>query len=182
MNTTPTFTTNRLILKLPSLEHAADLQNYINDWEVARNFSKGFPWPYPADGAVVFLRDVALPNQGKTRWTWGIFLKEQPEHLIGIVEIFRDPKIKWNRGFWLARKFWNKGYVSEAVVPVLDFAFNQLGFERMLFANAKANIGSSKIKSKTAGTFLHIEKLEHVDPTHDQTEVWELTKEQWLKS
>jgi ribosomal-protein-alanine N-acetyltransferase len=177
--TTPTFTTKRLILKTPTLEDAPHLQHHIANWEVARFFSKKFPWPYPQDGALTFIRDVVIPNQGKTRWTWGIFHQDNKAELIGIIELFNDPNIQWNRGFWISQNYWNKGYMSEAIIPINQYAFTELKFEKLIFSNAKKNIGSSKIKQKTGGTFLRFEKSEFVDPSLTESEVWELTKQDW---
>lgn len=176
-----TLATKRLILKSPTLDDAESLQKYINDWDIVRNFSKGFPWPYPADGAVSFLRDVVLPNQKKTRWSWGIFLKDNPDELIGFIELINQPNMRWNRGFWIGKPFWGQGLMPEAAHVVTTYAFEHAGFEKLVLANAQANKASRRIKEKTGGKFIGIVEHEHVDPTLKKTEMWELSKDDWLK-
>ena len=72
--------------------------------------------------------------------------------------------------------------MSEAVAPVNEFAFTKLSFEKLLFANAVGNKGSSRIKEKTGGRLIAIEPSSFVDPQFTHNEVWELTKEMWAKS
>jgi RimJ/RimL family protein N-acetyltransferase len=69
--------------------------------------------------------------------------------------------------------------MSEAIIPINQYAFTELKFEKLIFSNAKENIGSSKIKQKSGATFLRFEKSEFVDPTLTESEVWELTKQDW---
>jgi len=71
----PIFETERLILKGLSLEDAPLYQENFAD-EVIQHLSSRVPWPYPKDGAYTFIKDFILPNQGKGRWAWGIFSKQ----------------------------------------------------------------------------------------------------------
>jgi RimJ/RimL family protein N-acetyltransferase len=145
---------------------------------VIRHLSSAVPWPYPENGAAEFIRDFILPNKGLDRWIWGIFLKSNPSELIGGVDLWRKG-IPENRGFWLGRKFWGRGVMTEAVAPVNDYAFDQLGFESLIFSNALGNVASRKVKEKTGALFLKTEQARFVDPTYSERELWELTKERW---
>ena len=109
---------------------------------------------------------------------WGIFEKDNPNEIIGAVHLWREGKPE-HRGFWLAEPFWGKGYMTEAVTPIIEFAFNQLGFEKLIFANALGNTKSRRIKEKTGATLLRIEPAEFVDPQFKEHEIWELTKTNW---
>lgn len=71
--------------------------------------------------------------------------------------------------------------MTEAVAPVMDYAFNVLGFEKLIFSNALGNIASRKIKEKTGATFLLTQPAKFVDSQYTEQEVWELTKSAWLK-
>jgi [ribosomal protein S5]-alanine N-acetyltransferase len=176
----PTFETNRLILRETRLEDAPSYQKNFCDYEVIRHLAAACPWPYPPDGALNFIKEFIFPNQGKNRWFWSIFLKENLADMIGVVELWREGKPE-NRGFWLAKKHWGKGLMTEAVTPVMDYAFNELGFEKLIFSNARGNIGSRKVKEKTGATFVRFEPAKFVDSKYTEREVWELTKENWVK-
>ncbi len=177
----PAFQTKRLNLRGVTEENAADWQRHFDDYEVIRNLSAFVPWPYPKDGVLTFMKSQILPNQGKERWVWGIFLKENPDELIGCVDLWRTGKPE-NRGFWLGRKYWNQGVMTEAIEPVMDYAFNELGFSVLVFANAVGNIGSHRIKEKTGARLLRVESAKFVDPKFTEHEIWELRKEDWIRN
>lgn len=175
----PTLETPRLILRGLQISDAPSYQKNFNDYEVTQFLSANVPWPYPEDGAEFFIKNVVLPNQGITRWNWGIFLKSNPEEVIGSVELFH-PGVPENRGFWLAKKYWNKGYMTEAVAPVMDFAFNTLQLDSLTFANAVENNRSRRVKEKTNAKFLDVRPAKYVNPKFTKSEFWLLSKEQWV--
>ena len=181
MRSLPIFTTKRLILRGVTEADAENWQMYFDDYEVIRNLSAFVPWPYPKDGVITFLKNQILPNQGKDRWVWGLFLKENPNELIGSVDLWRTGKPE-NRGFWLAQKYWKQGLMTEAVEPIMDYAFNELGFDVLSFANAVGNVGSRRVKEKTGAKLLRVEPARFVDPRFTEHEVWELRKEDWFKN
>src|SRR6185312_8059826 len=121
----------------------------------------GLPWPYPEDGILNFLKTQVLPRQGKDKWMWGLFLKDNPDELIGIVELWREGHPA-NRAFWLGRKFWGRGLMTEAVAPVMDYAFDKLGFEKLVFSNALGNDRSRRVKEKTGARLLRTEPAKYV--------------------
>lgn len=173
------FETERLILKAVTESDTASYEKHFVDYEVIRHLSSAIPWPYPKNGVSDFIKNSIVPNQGKDKWVWGIYLKEAPNELIGVVDLWREC-IPENRGFWLGRSFWNKGIMTEAVTPITDFAFSELGFDKLIFSNAKGNIGSRKIKEKTGAILIGIEPASFVDPSYSEHEIWQLTKSDWL--
>jgi ribosomal-protein-alanine N-acetyltransferase len=176
----PEFETERLILRQVTLEDAPSYTEHFVDYEVIRHLGASVPWPYPEGGAAEYLKSAVIPRQGIDRWTWGLFLKENPGALIGVVDLWREGHPE-NRGFWLGRKFWGRGLMSEAVAPVMDYAFNDLGFERLIFSNAAGNARSARVKEKTGARFLRIEQAKFVDPAYTGHEIWELTREEWVR-
>jgi ribosomal-protein-alanine N-acetyltransferase len=178
MSLIPTFETKRLILRGVVENDALSWQKYFDDYEVIRNLSAHVPWPYPKDGVLSFLKNSILPAQGKDQWAWGIFLKGAPDELIGVVHLWRDGRPE-HRGFWLGRKHWGKGYMTEAVERVMDYAFDELSFDVLVFANAVGNVGSRRVKEKTGARLLRVEPAKFVDPKFTEHEIWELRKEDW---
>jgi len=179
MKNIPAFETKRLFLRGVTEADAPSWQRNFDDYEVIRNLAAHVPWPYPKDGVLTFLRTQVLPKQGIDKWVWGIFLKENPGELVGVVDLWREGKPE-NRGFWLARKLWGQGIMTEAVTPVMDYAFNELGFTKLVFANALGNIGSRRVKEKTGAKLLRREPAKFVDPKFTEHEIWELEKVAWL--
>lgn len=176
----PTFHTRRLTLRELVESDAPAYERYFVDYNVVRTLTALVPWPYPKGGILEYLRTQVLPNQGKDKWVWAITLKEHPEELIGVVDLWRKGKPE-HRGFWLGHKFWGQGIMTEAVEPVMDYAFNQLGFEKLVFANAVGNTRSRRVKEKTGATLLRVEPAKFVDPLLTQHEIFELSKAAWVK-
>ncbi len=85
-------------------------------------------------------------------------------------ELWRDGHPE-NRGFWLGRKFWGRGLMTEAVEPVTDYAFNELGFERLVFSNAAGNTRSARIKEKSGAHLRRVEPAKFVDPAYTEHEI-----------
>jgi len=174
----PQFETERLILREVLEKDIPSYKKNFIDYDVIRWLSSAIPWPYPENGVEDFFENTLLPNQGKDNWVWGIFLKEDSTELIGVVHLWREGRPE-NRGFWLAKKHWNKGIMSEAVKPVLNYAFSSLGFEKLIFANALGNVASRKVKEKTGCKLIEIREGSFVDKALKEQEIWELKKEDW---
>jgi [ribosomal protein S5]-alanine N-acetyltransferase len=174
----PVFETPRLILRAVRESDAPSYERYFVDYAVISELSAAVPWPYPKGGVMHYIRSEILPEQGKDRWVWGIFLKENPTELIGNVDLWRAGT-PGNRGFWLGRPFWGRGLMTEAVEPVIDHAFQELGFEKLVFSNAFGNAKSRRIKEKTGATLIGKRPARFVNPRYTEAEVWELTREAW---
>lgn len=172
------FETERLFLRGVKLSDSPSYQKNFADYEVIQHLSHLVPWPYPENGVHDFLKEMVLPTQGINRWTWAIFHKENKSEVIGVVDLWRKGCPE-NRGFWLAKKHWSKGYMTEAVTPVMDYAFNFLGFEKLVFANAVGNNRSRRVKEKTGAKFIETRPAKFVDPKYTEHEIWELEKSDW---
>lgn len=177
----PTLYTSRLVLRPLCESDLPAVQKNFEDYETVRYLAAVVPWPYPRDGALTWFRDIATPGQVQDHWTWAIALKEASSELIGLIELFQQARPS-NRGFWLTRSLWGRGYMSEAVEAVNDYAFDVLGFERLLLDNALGNARSARIKDKTGARLIEVVDAKFVDPSITKMERWELTKEAWRKA
>lgn len=170
--------TDRLVLRpLTELDIAAYEKHFV-DYEVIRHLSSKVPWPYPENGVCDWVHGHILPKQGNNRWFWGVYLKSNTDEMIGGVELWR-PGTPENRGFWLGRAHWGQGYMTEAVVAVMDCAFDQLGFDSLVFTNARGNSRSARVKEKTGAKLIRTIPGQFVDPCYTESEVWELHKQDW---
>lgn len=178
-NSLPTFETERLILRAVTAIDIPSYQKHFSDYEVISHLSVAVPWPYPDNGASTFLNQLIFPNQGMSQWLWGIFEKHNPVELIGAVHIWKEGRPE-NRGFWLGKQFWGQGYMTESVIPIMNFAFNELGFEKLVFTNAVGNIKSRRVKEKTGAKLIEVRPAKFVNPKYTEHEIWELNKSDWL--
>jgi ribosomal-protein-alanine N-acetyltransferase len=175
----PTITTSRLVLRPLELTDVDAIQQLFPRWEIVQLLSNQIPWPYPADGALTFIRDMVLPAMGQgTGWHWSIRLKPAPEQLIGVVSLRDKPDD--NRGIWLDSAWHGQGLMSEASVAVTDYWFETLERPVLRVPKAVANVPSRRISERSGMRVIRIEDRNYVSGRLP-TEVWEITREEWLR-
>ncbi len=80
---------------------------------------------------------------------WGVFLKEN-DVLIGTVYLY-DENVAAEVGFisyCFGSKFWRNGYATETVKVVLQYGFNDIGYNNITTFVAKSNIRSQNVLSR----------------------------------
>lgn len=169
--------TERLLLRPLELADAAQIQEIFPHWEVVRYLINRVPWPYPADGALVFLRDVALPAIAReNQWTWTLRLKQEPDRVIGAVDLRRGDED--NRGFWLGVGWQRQGLMSEACAWVNDYWFDVLGFWLLRVAKATDNVASRRISERQGMRLVGTKEKDYVCGRLS-TGIWEITADEW---
>ena len=177
---TPSLETARLILKPLELADAEQIQILFPHWEIVRHLAAVVPWPYPADGALTYIRDIALPAVARgEEWHWTLRLKTAPDQLIGGIGLKNSPKPgSENRGFWLALPFHGRGLMTEAADAVTDYWFNTLKFPVLRVPKAVANIASRRVSEKQGMRVVATEERDYVSGRM-LAEIWELTADEW---
>lgn len=171
--------TPRLRIRPVRMSDAPAIQTHISQWDVAKYLTHRIPWPYPADGAVTFLRNVALPGwKRKQLYTFAITSRNRRD-FIGVISITTDETCRDQRGFWFAKEHWGKGYATEAAEAVTDWAFLELGLPRIVTSNALVNAASHQIKAHGPWELVGVKDDNYVSGTHP-TAIWSVTREAWL--
>jgi RimJ/RimL family protein N-acetyltransferase len=143
--------TERLVLRPVALEDAPAVQRQVARYEIARNLYT-LPWPYPEDGAETWLRGAAER---------GNFAIEREGELIGVMSLtVTEQDSRAELGYWVAVEEWGKGYATEAARALIDYAFRELGLNRVHAGVFGDNPGSQRVLEK-AGM-----KREGVRPQH----------------
>jgi RimJ/RimL family protein N-acetyltransferase len=174
---TPTLETARLVLRPLDLSDAGQVQQIFPQWEVVRYLTAAVPWPYPADGALTFYRDVALPavERGE-QWNWTLRLKDEPGRIIGAISLMMNQND--NRGFWLDPRLHGRGLMTEASDAVTDYWFNTLKCPVLRVPKAVANIASRRISEKQGMRLIGTVERDYVSG-RQLSEIWEITAEEW---
>ena len=174
--TTPLLETPRLLLRPLDLAHAPQVQALFPHWEIVKHLNNKVPWPYPPDGARQFYEEVALPAIARgEQWNWSIFLKSDPETLIGSIGLMVGPE---NRGFWLGLPWHGQGLMTEASDAVTDFWFDVLKQPVLRVPKAVANTASRRISEKQGMRVVAIVERDYVCG-RVPAEIWEITAEEW---
>lgn len=144
----------RLILRKIVRE---DVTSIFNNWASDPEVTKFLTWP-PHD-------TIEKTNQIMDFWMkeyedpktirYGIVLKESNE-LIGMIDVVGYVNDNPEIGYCLSRKYWNKGYMSEALDRLLKDLFS-IGFKTIVIEADQNNIASNKVIEKCGFTFTHQE-------------------------
>ncbi len=178
MEATPTLYTERLILRPLELADADAIQQQFPHWEVVRYLNALVPWPYPDDGALMYLRHNALPAVARgEEWHWSIRLKSAPGQLIGNISLMNEQDN--NRGFWLGPKWQGSGLMSEASAAVTEYWFTVLGRTVLRVPKAAPNIGSRRLSERTGMRLIGTDEGRFVGGVFPK-ETREITREEWL--
>lgn len=148
MLTQPTLETTRLRLRPLTHADASAIQAIASVRAVA-DAMISIPHPYPDGEAEQFLSCRAKANEAGDSVSFAI---EQKDNTLfcGIIEI-RDIDREHSQAelsFWLAVEVWGKGYMSEALSPVLRFGFEELALNRLYAYHMVRNPGSGKVLQK----------------------------------
>lgn len=89
MDAPPPLTTDRLTLTPLRLDDAPLIQALFPQWDVVRYLDSRVPWPYPDDGALIYVRDIALPAMAAGReWHWMIRKRDEAGCTLGSISLY----------------------------------------------------------------------------------------------
>lgn len=143
----PTLRTKRLTLRPVRMSDAADLYEYSKDPEVARHVL----WDahQSVGDSRGYLRYAVRQYRQDLPASWGIELKENHKLIgtIGFMWINRDHNSA-EVGYSLAREYWNRGIMSEALSAVLNEGFMDLNLHRIEAQHEVDNPASGRVMVK----------------------------------
>lgn len=155
----PVLETERLILRPLSVDDAAAVFQWAGDERVSAFMS--YTTHNDIDTTVQWLGSL---KDEKTEWTWGFVLKETGE-LIGSGSIGPNKYMHgyWGIGYNIKYACWNRGYTTEAMRAVIDFAHTRLGVNKICSDHALANPASGRVMEKCGLTFHHYGEYTKLD-------------------
>lgn len=138
----PVFETERLVLRTPRLEDAKAIAALANDRRIAEN-TRRIPHPYRLDDAEQFIAATA-----GMKGEMALMITRQDGGLIGGCGLSmldgQAPEI----GYWLGVPHWGKGYATEAVRALIDYAFTELNHTALQAGARVTNPASRRILEK----------------------------------
>lgn len=170
--------TNRLLLRPLELADADALQQVFPRWEIVRFLGVQVPWPYPADGALSFIRDVVLSAMARgVEWHWTIRPQVSPRQLIGGISLLDKPDD--NRAFWLDPMWQGRGLMSEASGGLRSFG-SRLWGGPFYGCRRPRQICRPDASPESGGMRLVGMEKDYLSGQLP-TEVWEITREEWRR-
>lgn len=119
----------RLVLRPWNAADGAALVRHANDREVWRNLRDRFPHPYTARDAAAWFRLVA--SEGHPPLNFALVLEGEAVGGAGLVRLADVSRCTAEVGYWLGRRFWNRGLATEATRALAAYAFERFDFERL---------------------------------------------------
>ncbi|HXG52882.1 MAG TPA: GNAT family N-acetyltransferase [candidate division Zixibacteria bacterium] len=139
------FQTERLELRKPVMEDAEVIfEAYARDPEVTRYLT----WRpnRSVEETREFLRDCLAAWSERRSFHW-VIVRRRDRRLMGMVTA-RVDKHKWELGYVLARPYWGRGYMTEAVKAVVAWAMAQPEIYRVWSVCDVDNPASARVMEK----------------------------------
>jgi RimJ/RimL family protein N-acetyltransferase len=141
----PVLETKRLAMRAPRLEDAKAVAALANDRRIAENTAR-IPHPYKTTDAENFISGA---NKAGGEAVFLITLRD--ETIIGACGLVQDPQTPGESpelGYWLGVPYWGKGYATEALHAVIDYAFTDLEHKSLQAGARVTNPASRRVLEK----------------------------------
>ncbi|MDA3836443.1 MAG: GNAT family N-acetyltransferase [Nanoarchaeota archaeon] len=176
--------TERLILRKPQKKDYSDLQEGINNINIAKEITS-MPHPYTLD--------MVQDYFGKQINKWE---DQDPKDLLFVIELKSEEKVIGAMGLygidrkkgiaetgsWINEDYWRHGYITEAKIAANTFAFNSLGLEKLISPVFADNIASNATQRKMGYEFIGKEEEKCsclATGEEHEVNIYELAKAKW---
>lgn len=142
--------TERLIIREIENKDKKDLIKNINNLEVSKNLLV-VPYPYKNKDAEWWINQCKKKRKEKPRKDYNLIIELKSEKiLIGGIALVKIDRFQGTAevGYWLGKKYWKQGFMSEALRAILNFAFKKLKLRRINLSTFKENRASSSLAEK----------------------------------
>jgi [ribosomal protein S5]-alanine N-acetyltransferase len=139
----------KIILKILCEEDAEKLNEYSREPKLNE-----YSGPYKASKSIESAKEYISKCNEKMKkgesYHFGIYDKNDGE-IVGVIGYFdlNEEGKSGEIGFWVAKDYWNKGYMSEAVKLFTKYIFEELKFHRVFAHFHELNKAVEKILQKS---------------------------------
>ena len=135
-----------IVLRSLQIDDAETFALHANNIAIANNMTKQFPFPYTKEHALEFIRRI---NSLKPAQVFAIDFEGEAIGAIGLHpqnDIFlKNAEL----GYWLAEKFWGRGFVSVAINKIVEYGFGNFEIDRIFARPFGSNRSSQRVLEKT---------------------------------
>jgi len=129
-----------------------DLQSLVkhaNNYNIAKNLSNKFPFPYTQDHGIAFI------NLSLSSTPHEIFAITVNGEAIGSIGVHPQADFYCKNaemGYWISEEFWGHGIVPAAIKLMLNYGFKTFDVTRIYARTFDTNIKSQKVLEKAGFT------------------------------
>ena len=141
------FKTERLRMRRFTLEDAMDVTNICNNYNVHKS-TLSLPYPYPVECAVDWISKQEDWFANEVRYEFAVCDKVTGT-LYGIIGLSHD-KTNQNGecGYLMGESYWGKGYGTEALQAIIQFAFTTKNYHKVWARHFASNPASGRMMQK----------------------------------
>lgn len=148
----PTLYTERLILRRCNRKDIPAMYAVASN----PNVTKYVMWnPHASiEATTEFVEGMIAQYAEGTCHAWAICDRET-DTFMGLITFtnIRAKHFKGELGYWIGEPYWGKGYMTEALGAVVDYAFNTLGMHRISAGHLVENPASGRVMQKIGMQF-----------------------------
>ena len=137
----PVLETKRLALRAARLEDAKAVAALANDRRIAENTAR-IPHPYKLADAEQFIATVNKKGEA------AYLITLHDKTIIGACGLMFRYDDTSEIGYWLGVPYWNKGYATEALHALIDYAFTDLTHDALQAGARVTNPASRRVLEK----------------------------------
>lgn len=169
--------TERLVIRRFSLNDDIDLFSYASNSEVGPEAG----WQPHAN----IEESQSLLNSWITNPEIFAIEEKASGHVIGSIGLhqhFQRAVPSRELGYALKRECWGKGYMSEAVKVMIDYAFEQFGIALLVVKHHHQNDRSRRVIEKAVFHFEGVERMGKIHPSTKEVldiYIYSMTKQEW---
>jgi RimJ/RimL family protein N-acetyltransferase len=143
----PQIITQRLSLRPFTPEDAKDVQKLAGNKNVSEQ-TLNIPYPYRDGMAEAWISNQTHNWKNGTEVIYAITDKNSKQ-LLGTVSLVKTDHSKAELGYWVGEPYWGRGYCTEAVKALFEFAFTNLDIGKIVAEHVRSNHTSGRVMEKT---------------------------------
>lgn len=139
---------DRIYLKEMNEADATKLYEYSKEPEL-NEFSGPYKASESIERALEYIKNSKKNILERKSYIFGIYEKRTDE-LVGTIGFFDldDENKNGEIGFWIAKNYWNKGYMTEAIKIMTKYIFKEFGYHRIFAHFHELNKAVERVLSK----------------------------------
>jgi [ribosomal protein S5]-alanine N-acetyltransferase len=133
----------------------------VSDARIAET-TLNIPHPYPPGAAEEWIRSHRENADSGTAVNLAIERRDDGA-LVGAIALgIVAQHLKAEVGYWIGVPYWNNGYATEATRALIDYAFDELGLNRIYAFHFSGNPASGRVMEKAGMQLEGVLREEHV--------------------
>jgi ribosomal-protein-alanine N-acetyltransferase len=139
--------TERLTLRPFRLEDAGEVRSLAGSRAIADTTAR-VPHPYEEGMAEEWIRTHGRLFRAKKAVIYAI-TRTDTGRLVGAIGLeLHMANERAEIGYWIGRRYWNRGYATESAEAMLMYGFTELGLNRIYAHHFRRNPSSGKVMQK----------------------------------